>query len=250
MPGNCRFNLHWTKEVKYKEWLAETAANHSKARCKVCNVDFSIAWGGKSALDTHVKGIKHIANMASKQKNKIDGYVGRDATQKPTATLVVSDLDIVQDSSAQPAAASERKQTNIMDTQMISKNDVLKAEVLWTLNVIANHLSYRSSDQSDKLFTHMFPDSSIAKQFSCGQQKCKYLTVFGLAEHFKNELLTKIRDSGPICLMFDESLNKKSQQKQMDIHVRYWDNVNYIQTRYIDSVFLGHASHFFIIQII
>ena len=155
--------------------------------------------------------------------------INHDATEKPTATLVVSDLDTIKDSSAAPAAASERKQTNIMDT-----HDVLKAEVLWTLNVIANHLSYRSSDQSDKLFTHMFPDSSIAKQFSCGQQKCKYLTVFGLAEHFKNELLTKIRDSGPICLMFDESLNKKSQQKQMDIHVRYWDNVNYIQTRYID----------------
>ena len=40
--------------------------------------------------------------------------------------------------------------------------------------------------------------------------------------------------------MFDESLNKKSQAKQMDFHVRYWASGE-VRTRYLGSVFLGHG---------
>ena len=85
-----------------------------------------------------------------------------------------------------------------------------------------------------KLFSAMFPDSEIAKQFACGGQKAAYITVFGLAEHFKKLLKESVK--GPFVVLFDESLNKKMQEKQMDIHIRYWNNLSSeVTTRYFGS---------------
>ena len=61
----------------------------------------------------------------------------------------------------------------------------------------------------------MFPDSEIARRFSCGGEKTAYLTVFGLAEYFKRSLL----DKGDYCVLFDESLNNmvnKDEMKALD----------------------------------
>jgi len=48
--------------------------------------------------------------------------------------------------------------------------------------------SFNSSTDIAKLFEAMFPNSEIAKQFSCGERKAAYMTVFGLPEHFKKLL--------------------------------------------------------------
>lgn len=43
--------------------------------------------------------------------------------------------------------------------------------------------------------------------------------------------------------MFDESLNTKIQEKEMDAHVRFWnDTTNQVTTRYFNSEFLGHGT--------
>lgn len=84
----------------------------------------------------------------------------------------------------------------------------------------------------------MFPDSEIAKRFSCGEKKTSYICVFGLAEHFKKQILEDVK--GHFVLLFDESLNKKMQEKQLDIHVRYWEsNQGAVVTRYLGSQFMG-----------
>ena len=46
---------------------------------------------------------------------------------------------------------------------------------------------------------------------------------------------------GYFTILFDESLNKKCQAKQMDIHVRFWEGEKVV-TRYFGSQFLGHAT--------
>lgn len=44
-------------------------------------------------------------------------------------------------------------------------------------------------------------------------------------------------------VLFDESLNKKMQQKQMDLHLRFWDEESHlVQSRYFTSEFIGHAT--------
>ena len=68
----------------------------------------------------------------------------------------------------------------------------------------------------------MFPDSQIARKFACGEQKAGYCCVFGLAEHFKKLLQDSF--SRPFVALFDERLNTKMQEKQMDAHVRFWND--------------------------
>lgn len=46
---------------------------------------------------------------------------------------------------------------------------VTGAEIFWTLKVVASHFSYLSSMQAGELFRWMFPDSEVAKAFSCGE---------------------------------------------------------------------------------
>lgn len=95
-----------------------------------------------------------------------------------------------------------------------------------------------------ELFRCMFPDSRIAEQFACREKKTAYLCVFGIAEYIKTLILKDIlSDSEYYVVRFDESLNKKSQSKQMDFHLRYWvGNQVTTDTRYIGSQFMGHGT--------
>ena len=65
----------------------------------------------------------------------------------------------------------------------------------------------------------MFPDSNsmIASKFSYGATKTAYLAIFGLADFFKKVLLHYIK--GVFTVLFDESLNNKLKENQMDHHV-------------------------------
>ena len=67
-----------------------------------------------------------------------------------------------------------------------------------------------------------------------------YLAVYGIASHF-SDLLVKKTNGVSYVLMFDESLNKEMQTKQLDMHIRMWDGKK-VQSRYLSSAFLGHAT--------
>ena len=67
-------------------------------------------------------------------------------------------------------------------------NDILKAEVLWVMHTISRHSSYSSNENICTIFRSMFPDSTIAKKFTCGATKTAYLAIFGLADFFKKAL--------------------------------------------------------------
>ena len=52
-----------------------------------------------------------------------------------------------------------------------------------------------------------------------------------------------------ITVLFDESLNKTTQQSEMDLLVRYWDvSEKSVVVRYSISVFLGHTTHLDILK--
>ena len=76
-----------------------------------------------------------------------------------------------------------------LDTAVVT-GDVIRAEVLWTLKVIMCHYSFNSCND---ISATMFPDSGIAKSFTCGATKCAYLTCFGLAPYFHEQLVDMVR---------------------------------------------------------
>ena len=68
----------------------------------------------------------------------------------------------------------------------------------------------------------MFPDSTVASRFSCGEKKCAYLSTFGISPYFQSLLLSKVKSANESVLLFDESLNSNLQSKQLDIHISFW----------------------------
>jgi len=118
---------------------------------------------------------------------------------------------------------------------------VLDAEVLWTLKTCISHYSYNYCSDIGTVFRKMFPDSNIASRFTCGETKCSYMLKYGLAPYFKQLLPEAVKRSPLYVILFDESLNKSTQEKQMDVHVRYWE-AGEVHTRYMGSEFMGHAT--------
>lgn len=93
----------------------------------------------------------------------------------------------------------------------------------------------------------MFPDSAIAKKFSCGEKKTAYVCCFGLAPYFRSQL---IRETiGPFVFLFDDTHCQTTLSKQMDAYVRQWDdNRQMVSTRYLGSVFMGHGQAVDLVQ--
>ena len=133
------------------------------------------------------------------------------------------------------------KSTGILQVQ---SSDVSKAEVLWVLKNVSCHYSYHSREKINKLFQAMFPDSSIASNFQCGETKTAYIAACRLVPFFKNQLVSQISSlSMPqFVYMFDENLCEATQTKQMDCHVLFWnDSRNLVTRRYLGAQFMGHG---------
>ncbi|KAF0044839.1 hypothetical protein F2P81_003997 [Scophthalmus maximus] len=85
------------------------------------------------------------------------------------------------------------------------------------------------------LFRLMFPDSQIASMFTSGKDKNAYVTPFGLAPFIRSELICSVNKSF-FVLMFDETLNHATKNKQLDVHG------DQVHSRYLGSQFMGHAT--------
>lgn len=82
-----------------------------------------------------------------------------------------------------------------------------------------SHYSFKFAEKSADICL-MFPDSQIASEFKCDEMKIRYLITGDLALHFFKLLQDSVRSSHEYVLLFDASLNHKTQTKQLDFHVR------------------------------
>ena len=88
----------------------------------------------------------------------------------------------------------------------------------------------------------MFEDSQIAQSFSLDSTKLSCNITFGLAPYVKNLLLESL-DEVKYYLSFHESYSRIMKKGQMDLLIRFWDSAkDHVQTKYLDSSFLGKAS--------
>lgn len=108
------------------------------------------------------------------------------------------------------------------------------------LKTVTSHYSYKSCENVKELFKYMFPDSTIAQRFTMSEKKTAYVACHGIYLYFKAQFKQKM-GSEPYVLLFDESLNKPTQTKQLDIHVRIWEH-DLVASRYYGSSFIGHAT--------
>jgi len=232
MPGKCKFRDSWLENERYSQWLKRVVGNPREARCEYCKKTFDIGNMGEHAVKSHVLGKKHIERSNSEKRNKssINNFMCSTTTQPGSSKC----------SSDHPTTIGKDSQT-VLQASTFGNNDTLSAETFWALKCMDAHYSYRSCEKNNLLFQTMFPDSNIAKSFTCGESKCAYLCCFGLAPHFRSLLCDRVTNADGYVLLFDESHNKATQTKQMDFHVRIWE-ADKVQTRYFNSAFLGHST--------
>ena len=222
------FQDEWLSNEVYKKWVKKVTDDKHKAYCKVCMKSFSVSGLGVKALEIYSKGKIHMQKCPSNQQQ----------------------LQFQLDKSDEPADSSGNKDqstpTCIKQTTAQScfiKQNAIKAEIMWALEVIMSNYSYRSCASKSELFSVMFNDSDIAKDFSLGKTKLSYNICYGIAPHFRGMLIDCLKEVPFYSLSFDESYNNALKKGQMDLHVRYWEDAkNIVVTRYLDSSFMGKSS--------
>ncbi|GBN12322.1 hypothetical protein AVEN_250723-1 [Araneus ventricosus] len=174
-------NQRFRKEYSEK-WPYLIPGKEGYARCSVCNTEFSITHGGKDDCRRHVSGPKH-------------------------SDLVKAQLQQQSISNFYPSKLEE--------------NGVIKAETLFVRFLIEHNIPLAASDHSGVLFTRMFPDSDIAKKFSCGHTKTHAIAAV-TAETYREKLVNKLR-SGLFSLSTDGS-NDISDKKLYPLVINFFDD--------------------------
>ena len=151
------FQDRWLQNETFKTWLQRKPGDSYKVRCKVCAKDISIELHGITVLFSHADGNKPKESLP---KDTPISFFKRTEPSSSTSTLLNNDAG---DSSE----ASSSKQTTIRTCT--NKQLVTSAEIIWALDVVMSKYLFNSSSNKSDLFTTTFPDSGIAKNFSCGQ---------------------------------------------------------------------------------
>ena len=116
----------------------------------------------------------------------------------------------------------------------------LRAKTLCGIHFVDQNMSFRSNTDVGYAFRNMFPDSSIANDITMSETKSMYTVVYGVAPYLQSLLEWNIKQETDYVLLFDESLNKDLQSKQMDVLVRCWEDDRKVSSRYYKSIFFGH----------
>ena len=196
------------------------------ANCIACNKLVDLSKMGEHALLSHMNSKKHqnISCTIPKSCPRVTDFFKNETTTNTSSKNVENNIEslkiptppIVNATCTSGATSSSTSGDRVTVSDFVARNNTLRAETLWTLRTVTQHCSFKSNDDVSKLFPIMFPDSNIASKFTCGERKSSYLAIFGIAEHFKELLLKQIR--GYYSVLFDESVNKKAQTKQMDVY--------------------------------
>ena len=186
------FQDDWLMDNNFKSWISEIENDAFSARCKLCNKTISIAGQGVKALESHEGSMKHKSHLPEKQ-SKLSYHK---TFEKPNRSLLPSN--------------SDTKQSIIFSYS--SQQQIAQAEVIWAIGVVLNNYSFNSSSNKSNLFTAMFPDSAIAKYFTCGATKCSYIICFGVAPYMKAILDDIISGLDTYFAVFDESFNKSAKK--------------------------------------
>lgn len=137
------------------------------AYCRACNTNFSVSYGGKSDVIRHLSTLLHKQNSECIEGNK----KLTEMFQKKTSKL---------------------------------EDSVNRAEVLFTYFIAEHNVPFLLADHFSYLCKIMFPNSAIAKRFSCKRTKTTHILNEAIAPDLKMEMKrNKMKtNSQNYCLLF------------------------------------------------
>ena len=166
-------------------WVKKSSKSVHHAFCSSCTIDFSIAHSGKYDIKQHAVGQNHKKSLGSTQFNK--------------------------------------KVTSFFGQLKDSTDAVTRAEVIFTNFLTEHNIPFLVADHFTMVVKEMFPDSNIARQFSCRRMKSSYIVKKALAPSF-DKTVTDMCQKQKFSLMIDES-NDQGDNKTMTVLIRIFDTI-------------------------
>ena len=137
----------WLHRDDFREWVAVDPQSKEKAFCKLCKKTVDIGIMGEAALVSYMSGKKHKAAAESRSLDCV------------SSKFRSGSLPSVASTSSCRANLSRQSLSRAASPGFILGTETLSAEVMWTLNVVSKHYSFRVCEDVSSLFRAVFPDS-------------------------------------------------------------------------------------------
>ena len=179
-----------------KRWPCIQVATREKFRCNICQCLVSFEHQGQKDVRRHIEGKKHCDNMKGHDNQRqISAFF------KPTAHPI--------------------------------HDKVTRAEVKVCTVLAYHNIPIALSDHLSPLFRDIFPDSEIARAYSCARTKTTCILNGAVAKHLQSSLIEHMLEE-PFSLATDGS-NDSGLQKMNPLTVRYFDvNRGRVSTQLLD----------------
>ena len=225
------FQDSWLEIDEFKEWISRPSLN-TQAKCKRCQKTIELSNMGVQALRSHAAGKKHKE------------ITQRVSTFFKTKSNKVTELSNDQKSSTDKEKRSETTKSQTSIELTLTSADVTKAEIRWAIDGVLKGNSNNQNSNINVLLNACFPGHETIKLFTLGSDKLRYSCNHCLAPYFRSLLQEEVLKSEIYVMSFDESLNNINQKCQMDLIVRYWDEITQrVKVRYWETSYLGHSTH-------
>lgn len=190
--------------------------------CIVCNEEKSCKNGGWSDVYKHSQRSRHLERLK---------------------VAIESGQLIVTTATTNTSSPPSSLQLNTSYERVLTFDEkVTCAEAYWAMATAKLGLSYNSAQYIQELFSQMFPDSNIVKEFSMRPRKLSYILSHGTGPYFTKVMLNDLMKAPGFTIIFDETI-VVGVRKQLDLHFRYWcESKQEVVVRYYKSIFLGHAT--------
>ena len=221
------FQESWFCNPKYSLWVTKYASNTTKAYCKLCCKTINLKPAGSNVFYSHQKGQKHQALEKAKKTKSMKLFLSSQSSE--LFNFIKKEGCLSPQSSLKSAKVGPAEVQEGPLSSFVLDENILNAEIIWCLNVVRSHHSFRSCDSLKNLFKVMFPYSDIPDKFSLGKDKARYMIIYGIYPAFKEKLKSMINNSLWYSVSFDENLNKNQQNFQMDVNLRYWNDEKILQ---------------------
>ena len=149
----CHFREIWLQDPEFAAWLQQTK-DDSNGYCKLCRKFFDISNMGIGAVKSHMKSKQHNQIMKHKPSSftqSISNFFGGKNKSSPTTNKSGEQVLFSVGISEQTSDVSTVP-ISLPSTSLIISQEVLHAEVLWVIRVIASHYPFSSCQAISCLF--------------------------------------------------------------------------------------------------
>lgn len=153
------------ESLQEKYTFIKKTKTDSDVRCDMCNAEFSIAHGGKSDIESHLKSARHKKSLN--------------------------------------AASTSQPVTHFFKGSKLSKYDlqIAACEGVWAYHVINSNHSFRSADCASKIIRSCFE----MVKFSCARTKCEAIATGVFAPYVLRGLRKELADCHFVSILTDAS---------------------------------------------